>query len=154
VNNACKIGIIYAPDMRKMFIGVDGYGSFCNKRPLHIQKLEASQQVIIGVGTSARTSFEDYLQTLSLLQQQGFEHRRLGAGALMLAEVAAGSLQGYFEPHMNSWDALAGLLLVREAGGSHFNFLASEENIKTGNRVFAASRIISELLSFLLAEIK
>ncbi|MDD1261316.1 hypothetical protein PT205_19595, partial [Klebsiella pneumoniae] len=36
------------------------------------------------------------------------EYRRFGAGALMLAHVAAGQLHAYYEAHMNSWDALAG----------------------------------------------
>ena len=51
----------------------------------------------------------------------------------MLAEVAAGTLHGYFEPHMNSWDALAGLLLIREAGGHHLDFLTADEKIQNGN---------------------
>jgi myo-inositol-1(or 4)-monophosphatase len=35
----------------------------------------------------------------------------------MLADVAAGRLGGYMAPHMHPWDALAGLLLITEAGG-------------------------------------
>ena len=35
----------------------------------------------------------------------------------MLACVAAGRLAGYVEPAMNPWDSLAGLLMIREAGG-------------------------------------
>jgi myo-inositol-1(or 4)-monophosphatase len=35
----------------------------------------------------------------------------------MLAHVAAGRYDAYLEPHMQPWDALAGLLLVDEAGG-------------------------------------
>jgi myo-inositol-1(or 4)-monophosphatase len=42
---------------------------------------------------------------------------RNGSGALMLALVAAGRLGGYYEPHMNPWDCLAGLLMIDEAGG-------------------------------------
>ena len=35
----------------------------------------------------------------------------------MLAYTAAGRLIGYVESHMNAWDCLAGMLLIREAGG-------------------------------------
>lgn len=35
----------------------------------------------------------------------------------MTAYVAAGRLIGYYETHLKSWDCLAGLVLVREAGG-------------------------------------
>jgi len=31
--------------------------------------------------------------------------------------VAAGRFDAFYEPHMHPWDALAGLLLIEEAGG-------------------------------------
>jgi len=37
---------------------------------------------------------------------------------MMLASVAAGRLAGYYEPHMNAWDCLGGMLMVTEAGGT------------------------------------
>ena len=43
---------------------------------------------------------------------------RNASGALMLAYVAAGRLLGYIEQHMNSWDCIAGLLMIEEAGGT------------------------------------
>jgi len=43
------------------------------------------------------------------------EFRRRGSGALGLADVACGI--GYVELHLNYWDAVAGILLMREAGG-------------------------------------
>jgi myo-inositol-1(or 4)-monophosphatase len=39
------------------------------------------------------------------------------SGAVMLAYTASGRLLGYVEEHMNAWDCVAGLLMVREAGG-------------------------------------
>jgi myo-inositol-1(or 4)-monophosphatase len=43
--------------------------------------------------------------------------RVLGAGALDIAQVAAGMLAGFWEGWLNPWDAAAGVLMVREAGG-------------------------------------
>jgi myo-inositol-1(or 4)-monophosphatase len=43
--------------------------------------------------------------------------RRFGAAALDLAWVAAGRFDGYWEIGVKPWDASAGTLLVREAGG-------------------------------------
>ncbi|STV78187.1 inositol-1-monophosphatase [Klebsiella michiganensis] len=36
----------------------------------------------------------------------------------MSAWAAAGRLIGYYEPHMNPWDGLPGLVLMREAAAS------------------------------------
>ena len=63
---------------------------------------------------------------------------RNGSGALMSAWAAAGRLIGYYEPHMNPWDALPGLVLMREAGGASNDFLA-QEGIQRGNPLLLAS---------------
>lgn len=52
---------------------------------------------------------------------------RNGSGVVMLASVAVGRQGGYFEPHMNPWDCLAGLLMVREAGGTTRPFPAGPD---------------------------
>ncbi|SQC16582.1 inositol monophosphatase [Klebsiella pneumoniae] len=54
----------------------------------------------------------------------------------MLAHVAAGQLHAYYEAHMNSWDALAGMLLIEEAGGTCNAFLANA-GLRRGNLVLA-----------------
>jgi myo-inositol-1(or 4)-monophosphatase len=43
--------------------------------------------------------------------------RALGSAALGLAQVAAGSLEGYWEIGPKAWDFGAGMLVVEEAGG-------------------------------------
>jgi len=44
--------------------------------------------------------------------------RVLGAGALDIAQVAAGMVAGFWEGWLEPWDAAAGTLLVTEAGGT------------------------------------
>ena len=48
--------------------------------------------------------------------------RRLGSAAVDLCLVACGRLDVYYEQHLNSWDAAAGELIVREAGGLTSDF--------------------------------
>ena len=43
--------------------------------------------------------------------------RNFGCAALQLAHVAEGRYDAYVELDLSSWDAMAGLLLVEEAGG-------------------------------------
>ena len=54
---------------------------------------------------------------------RGANVRRGASGALGLAYVADGRSDAYAELHMNAWDCLAGLLLVKEAGGRVGPFL-------------------------------
>ena len=60
------------------------------------------------------------------------------SGALGVAYVAAGRLDGYGELHINAWDVLAGLLIVREAGGWTNDFLA-DGGLEKGNPVLACT---------------
>ncbi len=73
----------------------------------------------------------------------------LRRGPLMLAHVAAGQLHAYYEAHMNSWDALAGMLSIEEAGGTCNAFLANE-GLRRGNRVLAGCAGVQLRLAALL----
>jgi len=75
--------------------------------------------------------------------------RGAGSGALAIANVAAGRVDGCYETHMYSWDCLAGLVLVEEAGGRVNDFLAGDGLLK-GNPIFAAAPGIAEELAELV----
>ena len=147
-NNTLQLGIIYAPDRDEFFYAGNGEGAFLNQRPLHIHEPDPAQ-VVIGLGRSSRTPLPHYLHTIGQLISHDVEYRRFGAGALMLAHVAAGQIHGYYEAHLNSWDALAGLLLIQEAGGAHNAFL-DNDGLYHGNTMWAAAPGIWRRLSPLL----
>jgi myo-inositol-1(or 4)-monophosphatase len=79
------------------------------------------------------------LPVFEKLLRSGGMYQRHGSGALGLAWTACGRLAGYLEPHINSWDCLAGLLLIEEAGGFTNDFLRPNGLIE-GNRVIAGPK--------------
>ena len=66
--------------------------------------------------------------------------------ASLFAYVADGRSEGYGELHMNSWDALAGLLLVEEAGGRTYDFLTGD-GLREGNAVLGCTPALWELVA-------
>lgn len=146
--NRIELGIIFAPDRDEFFFAEAGQGSWLNGQRL-IVKEPSPDAVVIGLGRSSRTPTRSYVQTLEALLDEGIEYRRFGAGALMLAHVAAGQVHGYFEAHLNCWDALAGLLLIAEAGGVH-NLSHADANLLQGNPVWAACPEVQQRLTPLL----
>ena len=67
--------------------------------------------------------------------------RKSGSAALDMAYVAAGRYDGYFQNNLNLWDIAAGIIIVKEAGGTINEINLSEnDNIK----VRASSTIINE----------
>ena len=49
--------------------------------------------------------------------RNGSALRCMGTCVVALAMVAEGSVDAYYEVHVQPWDCLAGMLIVREAGG-------------------------------------
>ena len=72
--------------------------------------------------------------------------RRAGSGALGLADVAAGRVEGYCELHINAWDCAAGIVLVREAGGFTNDFFTSDA-LARGNALLACNASLCATLA-------
>ena len=101
---------------------------------------------VLGVGTSFRVGVADFIPFLDAVLRDSGMFIRNGSGALMITYVAAGRLIGYFEPHMNSWDALAGFVLVHEAGGKCNAFL-DDNGLLRGNPVIVANPVVWDRLA-------
>ncbi|WP_341878544.1 inositol monophosphatase family protein (plasmid) [Aminobacter sp. P9b] len=102
-------------------------------------------EAVIGLGFSSRHGSEVAANVIAGLTAVGTEHRRLGAGALCLAHVAAGRLEGYLEPHMNPWDAVGGLYLATCAGAVTGHYLEAD-GLAAGAPVYAVAPLLSEQL--------
>jgi myo-inositol-1(or 4)-monophosphatase len=77
--------------------------------------------------------------------------RRFGAASLDLAGVAAGRLDGYWERNLQPWDIAAGLLMVREAGGTVSGITGKDDALATGDVVCGNEAIHAELIKVLKA---
>jgi myo-inositol-1(or 4)-monophosphatase len=131
------IGVVYDPNSDELFHAVSGGGTFVNTVPVRAFAGSSLQDGVLGVGFSHRVPVSAFVPFLERTLAAGGMFIRNGSGALMMAYVAAGRLIGYYEPHINAWDCLAGIVLVREAGGAVNDFLAGEGLLK-GNPIIAA----------------
>ncbi|HEO8925507.1 TPA: inositol monophosphatase [Klebsiella aerogenes] len=135
------VGVVYDPNHRELFHALRGHGAWLNETPIRPHPAATVKEGVMGVGTSHRVTPAQFLPFLDGLLSDGGMFIRNGSGALMSAWAAAGRLIGYYEPHMNPWDALPGLVLMREAGGVANDFLA-QEGIRHGNPLLLASQTL------------
>ena len=112
-----QVGVIDVPVAGEHFAARRAQGVTLNGERLRLDPGKRLGQGFIGVGASDRHSPAPIAGVLRRLLEAGGMYYRNGSGANMLASVAAGRLAGYVEPAMNPWDSLAGLLMIREAGG-------------------------------------
>jgi myo-inositol-1(or 4)-monophosphatase len=150
-DGAIALGVIYAPVDQRLFSAQAGQGAFLNGSSMRVSKLSHGAVPVVEVGWSERRSLDAYCDLLHMLVASRMEFRRRGSGALGLAEVACGINDAYVELHINSWDAVAGILLVREAGGWTNDFLA-DDGLARGNLVMAATPELRASLTVLLPQ--
>lgn len=114
------LGVIYDPTRRELFTAVAGHGARLNGQRLQVtQTTELVDAVVTsGFPYDKHTNPDSNLREWSAFLVRIRGERRLGSAALDLAYVAAGRLDGYWEKDLKPYDAIAGLLLVREAGGT------------------------------------
>ncbi|WP_417583747.1 inositol monophosphatase family protein [Nitrincola sp.] len=146
VKDVIQLGIVYAPDRDEFFLAQKGQGATLNGKALKVVD-PLPERVVLGLGRSNRYPLNDYLTLLEhLIVEENIEYRRFGAGALMLCHVASGQIHGYFEAHLNSWDALAGLLICHEAGALSNDFMANN-GLYQGNSIWVATRSVWQRLA-------
>lgn len=145
LNGVIEIGAIYAPVLDELFVARRGRGATLNGQPIRVSGLGHGAAPVVETGWSERRPLEAYLEVLRQLTAVRYEFRRIGSGALGLADVACGRSDGYVELHINAWDVLAGLLLVTEAGGWINDFLAAD-GLAKGNPVLACTPEIAPTL--------
>ncbi len=113
------MGVVYDPMRDELFVGVDGGGATLNGQPIHVSETKELIASLVASGFP----YDLTMRTESNALWQAFNGRvqgvrRDGAAALNLCYVAAGRLDGYWERPVQPWDMGAGVVIVREAGGT------------------------------------
>ena len=137
-DGARRIGAIYDPPHDELFFATADGDATLNERPMRVSNCTRLDRALIMQGYVQRHDFEAHLQLRRALIEAGAEVKDHGAGALMLAHVAAGRFDAYLEPHMHPWDASAGLLLVQQAGGRVLPY-PGPEGLRAGGAVIASA---------------
>jgi myo-inositol-1(or 4)-monophosphatase len=120
-NGKREIGVVYDPEHDELFHTRRGDGAWLERTGGDV-RLKASDcaelaNAFVCVGHHDRRPEPRILALRHALMDAGVATRNMGAGALQLAHVAAGRFDGFIELSLNAWDAMAGLLLIEEAGG-------------------------------------
>lgn len=112
------VAAIYDPMADDMYAALSGKGALLNGAPIRCARAQTVSEGLISVGASHAgdpAKSADFMA--GLVADGGGMYLRIGACALGLCYVASGKLLAVYEPLVSPWDDLAGMLIVREAGG-------------------------------------
>ncbi|HEY2968593.1 MAG TPA: inositol monophosphatase family protein [Casimicrobiaceae bacterium] len=146
-----RIGVIYDPSLDELFWATKGESAWCDETRIHVSPRDRLDHALVCAGYVPRHPLEEHLALKRRLHEAGVAVKDMGAGALMLAHVAAGRYDAFLEPHMHPWDASAGLLLVEEAGGRIHPYPGPGGLVAGGPVIAAAPGIFAALERLTLA---
>jgi myo-inositol-1(or 4)-monophosphatase len=143
-------GLIYNPANDELYMAEKGSGAFLNDTRLRVAGRKQLNECVIACGLPhiGRGDFELSRNEMAALQPKVAGLRRFGAASLDLAFVAAGRLDGYWERNLQPWDVAAGLILIREAGGT-VGDINGGDVLTTGN-VVAGNEFVHGALTKIL----
>jgi myo-inositol-1(or 4)-monophosphatase len=131
-------GVIYNPITDELYLAEKGQGAFLNDRRIRVSARREITQCVIGCGIPhiGRPGHEEFIKEERAVMLNCSGVRRMGAASLDLAYVAAGRYDGFWERALAPWDMAAGIVLVREAGGT-------VSNAEGGDDIFGQSSIMA-----------
>jgi len=145
-----EIGVIHDAVADLTYSATRGGGAWCNGDRLAVSTTTDIARASVDTGYSSRTPAAAFGDLVTRLLQRAINVTQCGSAALGLARVADGRLDGYVERHLYAWDALAGLLLVEEAGG-RVNAFLDADGLTQGNETIAATPALYAELADALA---
>ena len=115
-NDTAVLGVLAAPALVETYAACQGAGATLNGTPIHAAATSNLDRAIVEAGWSPRVPAAEYLALSARLMATGVMLRNGGSGALGLADVAVGRIDGYAERHINLWDCCAALAILHESG--------------------------------------
>ncbi len=149
------LGVVYDPTRRELFAAVRGGGATLNGRPLRVTRTaELIDAVIVsGFPYDKHTNPDNNLREWAAFLVKIRGERRLGSAALDFCYVGAGRLDGYWEKDLKPYDAMAGMLVAREAGGVVTDYAGGEfpQRLDRGRYVASNGLLHRQMLGVLAA---
>ncbi|PIN84645.1 MAG: inositol monophosphatase [Candidatus Diapherotrites archaeon CG11_big_fil_rev_8_21_14_0_20_37_9] len=118
-NDKPHIGVIYNPVSKELFYAERGEGAFMNNSKIHVSKTFNIGEAYFSTGFRYKRGkgFINPLKKIRTVLEKSMVVRRTGSASMDLCNVAKGTFDGFFMYDSKKWDVLAGVTIVKEAGG-------------------------------------
>jgi len=107
IDNELRSALIHDPIKNEIYFAEQNNGAYFNNHRIRVSKKNILDECLF---SSNSDGIKYAYPTLNM--------RNSGCAALDLAYVGSGRLDGYFHNNINLWDIAAGILIVKEAGGT------------------------------------
>ncbi|HEY5551871.1 MAG TPA: inositol monophosphatase family protein [Opitutaceae bacterium] len=147
------LGVVNDPSRCELFSAVRGGGAFLNGAPIRVSSTDKLNDAVISTGFpyDKHTNPDNNLREWAAMLMHIRGERRLGSAALDFCWAGAGRLDGFWERDLKPYDAMAGMLVAREAGGTVTDYDGNPDPQLTFHGRYAATngRIHAAMLAVL-----
>lgn len=150
------LGCVYCPRLSEMYTAVKGMGAFRNGEPIHVSEKTCLRDALVGMSFAHRveTDGNRMMRAIPALRESVSDMRRLGSAALDLCFTASGRYEAFMELGLHIYDIAAGMVIVREAGGTVAGWPGDSAPVEETGNVFACCPSIFGQLRAVLVELE
>ncbi|MFC1741077.1 inositol monophosphatase family protein [Nanoarchaeota archaeon] len=141
-------GLIYLPEFDEYLYAVEGKGAYLDDKRISVSSIEKLGNSMITYDNQFH-KHEAMLKNLESLQAKCFTVRVFGSAAVDLCSVAKGAVEARVFHKTKIFDFAAGILIVKEAGGTVTDFKGKEVNPETSDVLVSNGKIHQELMDLL-----
>jgi myo-inositol-1(or 4)-monophosphatase len=149
-----EAGVVLHVPRNEAYFATRGGGAWLGEQRLRVSPIDEPEFALIATGFPFKdlADLEAYQKQFARVAEATSGIRRPGAATLDLADVAAGRFDGFWEQRLSAWDIVAGILLIREAGGVITNLAGRDIGIEHTGVVAGNAAIHDWLLDILNAQ--
>ncbi len=119
-DNEIVCGVIYEPNLDECFYACKDGGAYLNGKKIHVSEQHEMKNALLATGFPYYDfgKLDGYIELFTYFARHTSGLRRLGSAAVDLAYTACGRVEGFYEYGLHAWDVAAGIVIVKEAGGT------------------------------------
>ncbi len=143
-------GAVYLPYFNTLYWACEGKGAYKNGERIKVSGRKNVKYCYIAYGfpSRARRNLDTYWAIFKKLFEDVAAMRRPGAAAVDLCFLAEGIFDGLTEFELNPWDLVAGIVILKEAGGS----FKLTKGFKSGTDIIASNGLIQGYIEGVVGE--
>lgn len=143
------LSFIYCPHLDEFYFAEKGKGAFLNNKPIKVSQKKLDKALLTYCHGNEAKYIKQALKIYNHFKTKQFDLRQLGCAAIEFAWVAKGKTECYISPGANPWDVAGGVLLVKEAKGTAYDFRGKNWNINSTSVFVSNGKIDKPILNFL-----
>jgi len=143
------LGVVLDPMREELYTAIENQGAFLNGKALSVSTEDRLIRSLLATGfpKDIKKAKDKNLRKFARILPLARSIRRSGSAALDLCFVAAGRLDGYWVLTLEAWDAAAGILMIKEAGGTVTDNRGQAPSLRTKALVASNGRIHRHLFN-------